>query len=47
MTMGNDKRSAAGHSLRMKPLHHAALLACVSIAFAPAWAKDGAAPTRA
>ncbi|MEG3062457.1 MAG: TonB-dependent siderophore receptor [Comamonas sp.] len=47
MTMGNDKRSAAGHSLRMKPLHHAALLACLSIAFAPAWAQDGAAPTRA
>lgn len=47
MTMGIDKRSAAGQSLRMKPLHHAALLACLSIAFAPAWAQDGTAPTRA
>ena len=47
MTMGNDKRPAAGRSLRMKPLHHAALLACLGIAFAPAWAQDGAAPTRA
>ncbi len=47
MTMGNDKRLAAGHAPRLKPLHHAALLACLSMALAPAWAQEGAAPARA
>ncbi len=47
MTMANDKRRARASAARMKPLQHAALLACICIASAPAWAQDGAAPASA